>query len=402
MKEKQTVPVLYKEKADCCGCGACFNVCPRQAIAMKEDQCGFLYPEIDASVCVGCGRCRSVCSYQNEKVSHSPVKTFAAVARDRNIVKKSASGGIFAALAGKMIMEGGVVYGAAFWRDWSVQHTGIESISQLHRLQGSKYTQSSTGTSFRQVKHYLEQGRKVLYSGTPCQIAGLYGYLGKDDENLITVDIICHGVPSGRMFQDYIRQLETDNGGKVTAFSFRDKSAGWGINGCALIEKKGISVRKRIWQSASSYLFYFTRGWIYRENCYQCKYACSHRPADLTLGDYWGIEKVHPEYLGKGEWDESEGISVVIANSQKGLETLEQLGELIELKPSSFEKAAWKNGQLNHPSKPGSRDELLKQYASGGWSALENRFHKNIGWRKYSSQVKSVIPAGIKRRLKGL
>lgn len=397
---KQEIPILFKNKADCCGCGACLNICPQKAISMREDEAGFLYPEIHETLCIGCGRCKRVCAFQNAEVANKPLKTYAAAATNRDMVQKSASGGVFAALALHVIKCGGVVFGAAFQEDWSVHHVGIEKTNQLFKLQGSKYTQSNTETTYMQVQQYLKEGRKVLYSGTPCQIAGLYGYLGKDYENLLTADLVCHGVPNNRMFQEYINLLEKKTGGKVISFSFRDKTIGWGINGSAVIEKRGENCKKKLWQSASSYLYYFSKGWIYRENCYQCKYACSRRPADLTLGDYWGIEKAHPEYLGKGGWDESSGISVVIANNQRGLSALKEIRSFVEMKPSSFQKAALKNAQLKYPSVSGCREEVLQQYVLGGWDALEERFNKKIGWRKYSGMVKALIPAVVKRKLK--
>ncbi|MCQ2548475.1 MAG: Coenzyme F420 hydrogenase/dehydrogenase, beta subunit C-terminal domain [Lachnospiraceae bacterium] len=386
------IPVLYNEKKDCCACGACLNVCPKQAIRMVEDNCGFRYPEIDENICVRCGRCIQVCAFQNSKVENSPVKVFAGVAKDESVRKTSASGGIFAAIAKKALEDGYVVFGAALRSVFLVKHVGIKSVDDLRELQGSKYTQSDIGRTYSEVKEYLALGKKVLFSGTPCQIDGLYGYLGRDNENLLTIDIICHGVPSNKMFKDYITTLGED----VSDFVFRDKSIGWGINGSAFIKGK----KKRIWQSSSSYLYYFTKGWIYRENCYQCKYTCKHRPADITLGDYWGIEKQHPEYLGKDGWDEAKGISVIIANTVHGEKLLAESITVLHLKESSFEKAAAGNGQLVHPSNICNRAELMELYMKEGWEAIEARFKKNIGWRYYSSQIKAIIPSAIKRKLK--
>lgn len=386
------IPVLYNEKKDCCACGACLNVCPKQAISMIEDACGFRYPQIDDNLCVRCGRCKQVCAFQSSKVENSPVKVFAGVAKDESIRKASASGGIFAAIAKKALEEGYMVYGAVLQPDFYVKHVGIKSIEELGKIQGSKYTQSDIGRTYSEVKEYLAQGKKVLFSGTPCQIDGLYGFLGKDNENLVTIDIICHGVPSNKMFIDYIKTLGDD----VSSFVFRDKSIGWGINGSAFINGK----KKRIWQSSSSYLYYFTKGWIYRENCYQCKYTCSHRPGDITLGDYWGIEKQHPEYLGKDGWDEAIGISVIIANTEKGENVLNGLNCVLDLKESTFKKASEANQQLRLPSNPGKRDDILRLYNDAGWTAIEKHFKDNIGWRYYSSLIKSFLPNNLKRFIK--
>ena len=395
---RREVPILFDKKADCCGCGACLNVCPSQAISMKEDEYGFLYPWIDETVCVTCGMCKKVCAFQNHSVRNRPIATFAAVARDHTLAAGSASGGVFAALAHGFLAGDGVVFGAAFQENWSVRHCSVDRAENVCKLQGSKYTQSDTGRTYAEVKELLAAGKNVLYSGTPCQIAGLYGYLGREYDNLLTVDLVCHGVPNNRMLQEYIQSIESKYEGKVTSFTFRDKSIGWGINGSAQIEGKKRKVK--LWKSASSYLYYFSDGSIYRESCYQCKYACAARPADLTIGDYWGIEKAHPEYLKKDGWDERNGISVVVVNTEKGTQYLKLLSSCVALKESAFEKASAGNAQLNHPSDPGKRSEVLHDYLHGGWSALENRFEKRIGLRKYSSQIKSMIPRFIKQKLK--
>lgn len=386
------IPILYKEKRDCCGCGACLNICPKQAISMIEDECGFHYPQIDEKLCVKCGKCKQVCAFQNSKIENCPVRVFAGVAKDENIRRTSASGGIFSAIAKKVLEEGYLVFGASLQPDFSVKHIGIETIEELVKLQGSKYAQSDIGRTYSEVKENLKQGKKVLFSGTPCQIDGLYGFLGKDDDNLMTVDIVCHGIPSNKMFKDYIKTLGQD----VSDFVFRDKSIGWGINGSALVNGK----KKHIWQSSSSYLFYFTKGWIYRENCYLCKYTCKHRPADITLGDYWGIEKQHPEYLGKDGWDESKGISVIITNTLKGEQMLVHLKSDIDLKQSEFDKAAAANYQLRIPSNPGKREDILRLYSDAGWNSIEKRFRENIGWRYYSSLIKRILPNSLKRFIK--
>lgn len=386
------IPILYSEKKDCCACGACLNVCPRRAISMVEDACGFRYPQINENLCVKCGKCKQVCAFQKSKIENSPVKVFAGVAKDENIRKTSASGGIFAAIAKKALQEGFVVFGAAMQSDFSVKHVGIKAVEELKCLQGSKYTQSDIGQTYSEVKEYLELGKKVLFSGTPCQIDGLYGYLGNDVDNLYTIDVVCHGVPSNKMFKDYVQSLGHD----VSMFVFRDKSIGWGKNGAAVIDGK----RSKIWESSSPYLYYFSKGWISRENCYQCKYTCQNRPADISLGDYWGIEKQHPEYLAKNGWNESKGISLIIANTIKGVDFFREMNDVVAIKESTFEQAASGNAQLKFPSKKGKREELLELYRIEGWAAIQRRYKKNIGWRYYSSQMKAALPVRLKRMIK--
>lgn len=385
---------LFSDKKNCCGCGACKNACPKKAISMKEDAYGFIYPYIDANLCVECGICQKVCSFQHQTVKNEPLAVFAAASKDKDMLRCSASGGAFSAIARIILSQGGIVFGAAFDKDWNVQHIGVETLEKLPRLQGSKYVQSHIGTTYQQVKKCLKEKRKVLFSGTPCQIAGLYGYLGHDDENLFTIDLICHGVPNQKMFQDYVHSL-----GNVEHFSFRDKSLGWGINGIAVI--KGKRKALKLWQSDSPYLYYFSQGVIYRDSCYHCKYACKNRPADITVGDFWGIEKQHPEYLRQHIFHTKDGISVVIANTQKGMKLLNSCIFGLYIKKSDFEKVAAGNAQLVRPSICKSqRKEILDLYTKYGWNAVEERFYKNIGIRKYSSQLKSILPSGLKALLK--
>lgn len=391
------VPVLFDDKSKCCGCRACLNICPVSAISMVEDEYGFEYPVIDEDKCIRCGRCKTVCAFQKGKASNEPLETYAAINKDREITKKSSSGGIFAALADKVLAENGVVFGAAFDSEWNVKHIGINNKKDLVKLQGSKYTYCSTEMTYKEALEALKADKKVLYSGTPCQIAGLYGFLGKDYDKLITVDLICHGVPGGKMFKDYLNTL----GDEVKAFTFRDKKLGWGINGRAKVMKGGKIKSLKIWQSASPYLYYFTQNMTFRDNCYVCPYACKNRPADITIGDYWGIEKAHKEYLGKDGFNVPEGISVVIANTEKAVKVLAEYKDRITFKPSDFEKAAAGNAMLREPSKRGNRDAIMELYKKGGFVAVSARFNKNIGVRKYSSQIKAMLPTKLKSFLKG-
>lgn len=396
MKDSPEVPVLFKNKSECCGCRACINICPVSAICMKEDEYHNVYPCIDESKCIRCGQCKKVCSFQKGKASNTPLSTYAAVNNDRTTAEKSASGGIFAAFAKKIIAGGGTVFGAAFDAAYGVKHIEINKPEEILKLQGSKYTYSSTESTYKEAGVLLKSGKTVLFSGTPCQIAGLYGYLSRDYDNLITVDLICHGVPGERMFKDYLKTL-----GNIKYFTFRDKSLGWGINGRAYVEKNNKIKKLKLWQSASPYLYYFTQNMIFRENCYECPYACENRPADITIGDFWGIEKAHPDYISKGGFSTGEGISVIISNTDKGDKFIKYCDGLITLKPSEFAKAAAGNAMLREPAKRGKRDEILELYREKGFEGVAARFYKNIGIRKYSSKIKSMLPRKLKAFLKG-
>lgn len=202
--------VLAKTEKDCCGCGTCSIVCPKHAIKMVENQRGFLYPKVDESTCISCGACHKVCAFQNIQETNVPQKVYAIARKNRELLKKSASGGVFAGFAEAVIQHGGVVYGAALLQKQGTLvpcHIAATSQEELERLYGSKYVQSSLNDSFRLVKQQLDAGRYVLFSGTPCQIAALRAYLCRNYENLLTMDIVCHGVPSAKMFQDYIQLL---------------------------------------------------------------------------------------------------------------------------------------------------------------------------------------------------
>ena len=400
----KTEIVLFSNKEDCCGCGACMNACMKQAIHMKEDEYGFMYPEIDPSKCVQCGICQKACGYQYRKETAEHQLAYVAMAKDELLLKRSASGGIFAALATEILKKGGVVFGSSLeYKEGALtpEHIKVDHISDLHKLQGSKYVQSSIGNTYRQVKEELETKKEVLFSGTPCQIAGLKSYLGdREYKNLFTVDIICHGVPSAKFFKSYLSVFEKKLHGKIIDFKFRDKNVGWGLLGRVLYLDKNKHEKNRVIKTRmSSYYTLFLKSDIYRDSCYNCKYASSHRPADLSIGDYWGIQKEHPEYLVGmgGTMDETKGISCIIVNTERGKVMLEQLGAGLEYKASSFEKVARGNEQLNHPSfKSERRDKILNLYKEKGYSAVEDWYYRQMGIKKCLYIVWDAIPQKFK------
>ena len=217
--------VLFENKSDCCACGACLNVCSKSAISMKPDAEGFLYPEIDPNKCVECGVCKRVCKYKTSDLN-AVESTYAVTNRDEKQIMKAASGGLFSAAASTILSDGGCVFGATLTFDSGhpdTHHIMVENKEDLWKLQGSKYVQSRIGRTYQQAKECLQHGRTVLFSGTPCQIAGLKSYLGKVYENLYTMDLICHGVPSAEFFDGYIQELNKKYRGKVTEYKFRDK-----------------------------------------------------------------------------------------------------------------------------------------------------------------------------------
>lgn len=392
--------ILFKDKKDCCDCSACKNICPKDAIYLYLDEYGFEYPKIDREKCISCGLCKRVCAFQNIKETNIPIETYVGVATDENILLKSASGGIFATIAQMYLEEGGVVFGATFDKQFNPIHIGITDIKELYKLQGSKYVQSSAGNTYKEVKRFLNEGRKVLYSGTPCQISGLKGYLMKKYDNLLTIDIICHGVPSSKFFKDYLRILEKKLKGKIVDFKFRDKSVSWEKNGSIKYEIGGKIRKKKLYGSESSYYYYFSSSDCFRENCYHCKYTCENRPADITIGDYWGIEAAHPELLRNGKLVEGKGVSVIIANTEKGKIEIDNCNKFDKYS-SDFSKARIKNGQLNKPSEKGQKySKVMNIYKAEGYIGVEKLYSKEVGIRRYKSRIKSIIPTKAKRVIK--
>ena len=399
--------VLFKNKKTCCGCGACASICPKEAISMKPDNQGFIYPVIDSDLCVSCGVCKTVCAYQNESSLHKPVQAYAAVNKAKEQLEKSASGGIFAAVATYFLENNGAVFGAAldFEDGHPIAHLiGIEDIEQLKRIQGSKYVQSSVEQTYKQTRRKLDEGKNVLFSGTPCQIAGLYGYLRKDYSNLWTIDVICHGVPNLRFFDDYLHIEGQKRGGIPIGYSFRDKKRGWGMNArldlkCPSGGEKSIYIPARL----TSYNTLFLDGDIYRENCYECPYAHRERVADMTIGDFWGIEREHPELLKQEAFDERKGISCILANTAKGVELCNELTDRIWLSKSSYDKIARKNGQLSHPSvQSKQRSCIMELYQESGYIGVEKWFRKRYKKQIIVHSVYNVIPRKIRIALKNI
>lgn len=399
---------LFSDKKDCCGCSACMNICPKNAITMEPDQAGFLYPIINNELCIECGACQKACNYQNEHELNEPKKAFAAVNRDEKQLMLSASGGVFSAIATKILKEGGVVFGATLSFDngyANPHHIGIDSIDDLPKLQGSKYVQSKIGDTYRQAKRYLSVGRKVLFSGTPCQIDGLYGYLKKDYDGLITVDVICHGVPNEKMFNGYLQEERKKRAAKsITGYVFRDKRKGWGMNGrIDYIRKNGSEKRDFIPARLTSYNTFFLDGDIYRENCYSCIYAKRSRSSDLTIGDYWGIEIEHPDLISKDLFDEKKGISCILANSNKGILLCESMDERLQLYDSSFKKVSHKNMQLMEPiPKSEDRAVIMEMYVKKGYVAVENWFQRRYRYKIFLHGLYNILPFKLRQRIKKL
>ena len=398
MRVSMETITLFKNKKDCCACGACLNICPKQAIKMQEDENGFLYPIINNDKCIKCGLCIKTCALQNSKLTNTPLKTYAAQSNNTDL-KKSASGGIFASLALNILKVGGVIYGAVLENvngKLICRHIAVNNVTDLEKLQGSKYIQSNIGNIYQDVKKNLLENKTVLFSGTPCQVDGLRAYLGKKYENLYCIDIVCHGVPSNKMFQDYIEMLEKKYNDKIVDFKFRDKTKGWGLTAKGYTAKGYTAI---IPANVSSFYYYFLKSYIYRDSCYSCKYACKNRCGDITIGDYWGIENAHPEVLKNNSvLDYRNGVSCLIVNTEQGKKLIEKYKDDLKLIESDFEKAAEENRQLNRASvcNVEKRDEILNLYSKNGYESVEDSFRRI----SILNTVKNLLPVWLKNTIK--
>ena len=302
--------IEIKDKTRCMGCHACYNRCPVQAIEMVEDEKGFKYPQVNKEKCINCGLCERVCPILNQRKVKNTPKAYAVKNKNEEVREKSSSGGMFSLLAEKVLQDGGVVFGVAFDENWQLKHIYVENIEDLQIFRGSKYLQSIVGETYSKLKDFLIEGRKVMYTGTPCQIEGLKSYLGKEYENLFTQDIICHGVPSPKVHERYLKYLRDKYKTKnIKNIIHRTKINGW-KNWCVNIKFDNSEYIKA--HEQDPYMQAFLRNTSLRESCYNCQFKKKHRISYITLADFWGIENIAPEM------DDNKGTSLVIINSEKG------------------------------------------------------------------------------------
>ena len=293
------------EKYNCCGCGSCYQICPKKCILMSEDGEGFLYPSVDKKRCVDCKLCERVCPIINQSQMRKPLKVLAAKNNNDEKRLNSTSGGVFIALSEYVINNKGIVFGAKFNNDWCVEHDCIENLDDIMLFQGAKYVQSDIGDIFLKVEIYLKKERLVLFSGTPCQIAGLKSFLLKTYDNLITVDIVCHGVPSPKIWREYLYHVSK---GKPDNIRFRYKEN----DKCKylVVDKNGERVCNED-SIQNDYIQGFIKNIYLRPSCYKCCFRNGKSYSDLTIGDYWGISKYYPSF------DDRKGISLILDYTNK-------------------------------------------------------------------------------------
>ncbi len=363
---------VFDNKNNCFGCSSCVQICPSKAISFVKDNEGFSYPRIDGSKCTDCGLCRKACPIYEKpdgpKTENYPL-AYAVRNKSDEIRSASTSGGVFLSLANKILSEGGIVFGVAFDGDLKAVHTEVETIDLLPSLQGSKYTQSYVGESCIKAKEALKSGRKVLFSGTPCQINGLYSYLGKNHDGLYTCDCICHGVPSPEVFELYKRHLEKVYSSEIESFSFRNKSKGWKSYHVGVFFKSGKKVLINF--KEDPYMIGFIKNMYLRPSCHSCKYASVNRRSDITLADFWGIEKIHPHL------DDDRGTSLILVNTEKGDQLVQACSNELEMHKSDVSAASRENPSLTGPSKPNKlREKFFSEMEShkDDFAVLQSKF----------------------------
>ena len=369
---------LLKNPAKCCGCRTCEHVCPKSAITMKEDEHGFLYPHIDEKACVDCGLCLKKCAFQNgykTRKEFEPAYGYAARHKDLDTMMQSRSGGAFTAVSDWILEQGGVVYGAGYDEKkgfFKVCHKRAVDQAQRNEFRGSKYVQSDLNDVFVLVKQDLEEGRNVLFSGTGCQVGALHAFLGEEYDNLLTMDIVCHGVPSPKFWADFLDMRKRETKGEITAVDFRDKTKyGWKAH------RESITVGdKKVSSRLYTKVFYLDTA--ARPSCFECIYANRNRCGDLTIADFWGHEDAVPGFA-----EDNKGVSLVMVNTAKGKaawDVAENAMDTIDCTGYPY-----RHVNMKRPTpRPDNYDEFWSDYLERGFDFIMKKYcdYEVVTWQQ--------------------
>ncbi len=381
------------ENRECTGCSACANACPKTCIKMQPDNAGFLFPNIEEEKCINCNICKFVCPVlhfmPNSETDFK--EAWGVTINDNDILLKSSSGGLFSAIAQHVLNMGGCVFGAAFSEDYkNVNHVVIENRNDLCRIRGSKYVQSASGDCYRTAKALLNDGRKVLYSGTPCQIAGLRAFLGKKYDHLITVDVICHGVPSGLLWRKYLNNIEEEMQGATKSVNFRSKKVDWIHYGMQIMNNKTYYKSK----DDDPYLKMFLNNCCLRESCYHCKFKGNKTNSDITIGDFWGVRTT------TNDIDGTYGVSLAIIHTKEGRAVFEEVKSNCKCVNVDYNKSiVWNKNFINSVTRPGDRDSFYNDLQSMEWNAFEYKYTQMSVINKIRKMLSKSLIGAAKRKL---
>lgn len=368
------MPNLAK-RSICTGCTACANICPKHCIEIKIDENGFVYPElVHPTDCVECGLCEQVCPVLEDNAKNVGIPVaYAAMTHDDTLRMESSSGGVFSEVAKRILSQEGAVYGASYDEEFQVKHICVENLEDLWKLRGAKYAESKLGDTYNEILIRLKQGQTVLFSGTPCQVAGLKSFLRTDYENLFCVDFICHGVPSPMAWGEYVkyRAQKDTNGEMPVTINLRSKSTGWSRYQYSNLFQYENGKEYSSRSSENLFMNLFVGDYISRLSCENCKFKGYSRVSDITLGDFWGIWDIDQEM------DDDKGTSVILVQSEKGVQLWNSIKERMKWKAVTLEQASLQNPSMLTPSKAKEcRDEVLEMIRRGEIEACEKLFEK--------------------------
>ena len=388
------MPELASKK-QCTGCTACVNVCPQQCIQMNKWIDGFSYPEICAAQCVSCGICEQVCPVLSvKKESKKLVGVYAAFSINDSLRKESSSGGVFSELATEILTRGGIIYGASYNENGLVEHICVDSFKLLGKLRGAKYSQSWLGNNFRLIKAQLKSGRQVLFSGTPCQVAGLKSFLQQEYDNLICIDFVCHGVPSPMVWEKYVKyRAEIDNNGIVPKYiNLRNKETGWSKYSYSTEMVYSNNKRYLCKNSEDPFMRLFVNDYILRESCSDCHFKGSSRISDITLGDFWGIWDIDPEM------DDNKGTSLVLTHSEKGEDLFNAISCKLRSRKVTLEQAVLMNPSLLQSSvAKTNREDVLNDILQNDFqSVLQLLQSLKNGKKSLLKRVRNIVNKMLK------
>lgn len=371
-------------KEECCGCSACFNACPAKAIEMIEDEFGFKYPKVNKEKCTNCGLCDKVCPIKENTENKNAINAYAVINKNDDVRMNSSSGGIFSLLAEEILNDNGVVFGVQFDEKFKVIHSYIDEVNDISKFRGSKYVQSEIGNSYCKVKDFLISGRKVLFTGTPCQVEGLKSYLGKEYDNLYTQDIICHGVPSPKVWEKYKEYRKKQDKEEPNKINFRDKIDGWKLFNITFKYEKFL-YNKNLREDL--YLKAFLKDICLRDSCYACKFKKHNRISDITLADFWGIENIKPHL------DDDKGTSLVITNSNKGRELFEKIANKVRFEEVNLDEAIKYNlAMIKSVSKHKNREKFFKDIDKMEFDKLMKKYINSLkDFKRFLSRVKRKV-----------